>query len=144
MGAEDPDVSEPGDAPAALATPTALTDVVEFLRAHPPFDALPAEELARVAGSAEVEFHREGTTILSQGSEPVHHVHIVRSGAVELISDGLVLDLLGPGELFGHGSMLSGLPAGFTARAHEDTLTYRIAADVALPVLARPESVIFV
>ncbi len=36
--------------------------------------------------------------------------------------------------------MLSGLPTGFTARAHEDTLCYRIAADVALPVLADPES----
>jgi CBS domain-containing protein len=39
--------------------------------------------------------------------------------------------------------MLSGLPTGFTARAHEDTLCYRIAGDVALPVLARPESVVF-
>jgi CBS domain-containing protein len=126
------------------ATPTALTDVVEFLRAHPPFDALPAEEVARVAGSAEVEFHREGETILSQGAGPVAHVHIVRSGAVEVISGGVVLDLLGPGELFGHGSMLSGLPAGFTARAHEDTLTYRIGEDVAVRVLARPEAVTFV
>src|SRR5579862_5853590 len=144
MGAQEPDASEPGGAPPALAAPSALTDVVEFLRAHPPFDALPAEELARVAGSAEVEFHREGETILSQGAEPVHHVHIVRSGAVEVISDGLVLDLLGPGELFGHGSMLSGLPAGFTARAHEDTLTYRVEEDVAVPVLARPETVTFV
>ena len=39
--------------------------------------------------------------------------------------------------------MLSGLPTGFTARAHEDTLCYRIGVDVALPVLARPESVGF-
>ena len=40
--------------------------------------------------------------------------------------------------------MLSGLPPGFTARAHEDTLCYRIAAEVARAVLARPESVGFV
>jgi len=71
-------------------------------------------------------------------------VHVVRSGAVELIHDGVLLDMLGVGELFGHSSMLSGLPTGFTARAHEDTLCYRIGADVALPVLARPESVVFV
>ena len=32
-------------------------------------------------------------------------------------STARVLDLLGPGELFGHASMLSGLPPGFTARA---------------------------
>ena len=55
-------------------------------------------------------------------------MRVVRSGAVEIIHDGVVLDLLGVGELFGHGSMLSGLPTGFTARAHEDTLCYRIGA----------------
>jgi CBS domain-containing protein len=69
---------------------------------------------------------------------------VVRSGAVEIILDERVLDLLGVGELFGHGSMLSGLPAGFTARAHEDTLCYRIGHEAALRVLARPESVGFV
>jgi CBS domain-containing protein len=140
----DPDgADEQGDA-SAPAPPAALTDVVEFLRVHPPFDALAPEVVARVAASAEVEFHREGETILLQGSERLHHVRVVRSGAVEVISDGRVLDMLGPGELFGHGSMLSGLPAGFTARAHEDTLCYRIGEDVALPVLARPETVTFV
>ncbi len=71
-------------------------------------------------------------------------MRVVRSGAVEIVHDGAVLDMLGVGELFGHGSMLSGLPAGFTARAHEDTLCYRIGAEVALRVLARPESVAFV
>ena len=65
-------------------------------------------------------------------------MRVVRSGAVELIHDGVVLDLLGVGELFGHGSMLSGLPAGFTARAHEDTLCYRIGDDVALPRARAP------
>jgi CBS domain-containing protein len=71
-------------------------------------------------------------------------VRVVRSGAVAIVHHDAVLDLLGVGELFGHGSMLSGLPAGFTARAHEDTLCYRIGPDVALRVLARPESVGFV
>ena len=70
-------------------------------------------------------------------------MRVVRSGAVEIIHDGIVLDLLGPGELFGHDSMLSGLPTGFTARAHEDTLCYRIGVDVALPVFARPDNVAF-
>ena len=135
-----------GGAPRRLSSAPAgaLTDVVEFLRAHPPFDALALEDVEAVAASAEIEFHLAGTTIFSQGAEPVDHVRVVRSGAVEIIHDGVVLDLLGVGELFGHSSMLSGLPTGFTARAHEDTLCYRIAADVALPVLARPESVGFV
>jgi CBS domain-containing protein len=128
---------------SAAATP-ALSDVADFLRRHAPFDALSAADVELVAGSAEIEFHLAGTTIFAEGAEPVEAVRVVRSGAVEIIHAGAVLDLLGVGEMFGHGSMLSGLPAGFTARAHEDTLCYRLGAQVALRVLARPESVGFV
>jgi CBS domain-containing protein len=129
----------------AVATAvTALSDVADFLRLHAPFDALSRADVELAARSAEIEFHLAGTTIFAEGAEPVEHVRVVRSGAVEIVHAGAVLDLLGAGELFGHGSMLSGLPAGFTARAHEDTLCYRLGADVALRVLARPESVGFV
>jgi CBS domain-containing protein len=110
------------------------------LRVHPAFDALGAEEVERVAAAAELEHHPAGTTIFSQGAEPVGHLRVVRSGAVELVLDGRTLDLLGVGELFGHASMLSGLPTGFTARAHEDTTCLRIPADVARAVLGRPEA----
>jgi CBS domain-containing protein len=149
--AADPDGhAEPqpggGEPPGRLsgAPGRALSDVADFLRVHPPFDALAPSDVELVAASAEVEFHLAGTTIFSQGAEPTEHVRVVRSGAVAIIYDDTVLDLLGVGELFGHGSMLSGLPAGFTARAHEDTLCYRIGADAAVRVLARPESVGFV
>src|SRR5665213_1457113 len=97
---------------AGSPAPAALTDVAGFLRQYPPFDALTPDEVANVAAAAEVEFHRAGTTIFSQGSEPIDHARVVRSGAVEIIDNGTLLDLLGPGELFGHGSMLSGLPTG--------------------------------
>ena len=69
---------------------------------------------------------------------------MVRSGAVEIVHDGRVLDLLGPGELFGHASMLSGLPTGFAAVAGEDTLCYRIREGVARPLLARPAGLRYV
>jgi len=143
MHADDHSADEPGAAAQLTAPPRALSDVAEFLRVHAPFDALSPADVDAVAASAEVEFHRAGTSIFEQGAEVIEHVRVIRSGAVELIHDGVLLDLLGPGELFGHGSMLSGLPTGFTARAHEDTLCYRIGVDVALPVFARPESVEF-
>jgi CBS domain-containing protein len=115
-----------------LTEPSAApTEVTRFLRAHPPFDALARSSVERVAAVAEVEFHRAGATIFSQGAEPVEHLRVVRSGAVEIVHDGRVLDLLGEGELFGQSSMLSGLPTGFEARATEDTLCYRIPADAA-------------
>jgi CBS domain-containing protein len=124
--------------------PSALADVVDFLRAHPPFDALQAVEVERAAAAVEVEYFIAGATIFAQGAQPVEHLRVVRAGAVEIVLGERALDLLGPGELFGHASMLSGLPPGFAARAQEDTLCYRIPAEVARDVLARPESVGFV
>jgi CBS domain-containing protein len=122
----------------------AAPEVARFLREHPPFDALDAGELDRVAAAAEEEFDRAGSTIFSQGAEPVEHLRVVRNGAVEIVSDGRVLDLLGEGELFGHASMLSGLPTGFEARALEDTVCYRIPAVVAQGPLSRPAGLRFV
>jgi CBS domain-containing protein len=119
-------------------------EVAEFLGAHPPFDALDADTVERVAASAEIEFYLAGTTIFSQGSEPVEHLRVVRSGSVKVVFDERVLDLLTPGELFGHASMLSGLPAGFAALAAEDTLCYRIPAEEARGLLGRPAGLRFV
>ncbi|MGI8571066.1 MAG: putative nucleotidyltransferase substrate binding domain-containing protein [Solirubrobacteraceae bacterium] len=119
-------------------------EVTRFLLGYPPFDALDAATVERFAAAAEVEFHRAGTTIIAEGAEPVAHLRVVRTGAVELVHDGRILDLLGEGELFGQASMLSGLPVGFQARAAEDTLCYRVGADVARELLTVPAGVRFV
>ena len=116
-----------------------MEDIAGFLGSHPPFDAVDAGQLARIAAVTESEFSPRGQAIFPQGAEPVEYVWMVRSGSVEVIHDGRVLDLLGPGELFGHASMISGLPTGFEARAAEDTVCYRIPADVIRPLLARPD-----
>ena len=126
------------------SAPAALSDVADFLRAYPPFDALVPADVERAASSAEVEFFLAGAVIFAQGPEPIEHLRVVRTGAVEIVLEDRVLDLLAPGELFGHASMLSGLPPGFAARAHEDTLCYRLPEEVARGLLARPESVGFV
>ena len=132
------DAGERGGDAQLTATPD--PGVADFLRLYPPFDALQPDAVARVAAVAELEHHPAGTTIFSQGAEPVSHLRVVRSGAVELVLDGRTLDLLGVGELFGQTSMLSGLPTGFTARAHEETTCLRIPADVARATLGRPEA----
>jgi CBS domain-containing protein len=119
-------------------------DVAGFLGSHPPFDGLAPDELARVAAVTETEVSARGKTIFSQGAGPVTNLWVVRTGSVEIIHDGRILDLLGPGELFGHASMISGLPTGFEARAGEDTVCYRVPADVMRPLLARPEVLRFV
>ena len=121
-----------------------MENIAGFLGTHPPFDVLEADELARIEAGTETETTPRGKVIFSQGAGPVEYVWMVRSGSVEVIHDGRVLDLLGPGELFGHASMISGLPTGFEARAAQDTVCYRIRADVIRPLLARPDVLRFV
>ena len=126
-----------------MADPGA-SSAAEFLGSRPPFDTIGAEDLARVAAVTETEAVPQGKTIFSQGAGPVEYLWMVRTGSVEVVHDGRVLDRLGPGELFGQASMISGLPTGFEARAAEDTVCLRIPANVVRPLLARPEVLRFV
>jgi CBS domain-containing protein len=119
-------------------------NTADFLRSRPPFDVVGPDDLARVAAVTEIEVSPRGTTIFPQGAGPVESLRMIRTGAVEVVADGRVLDLLGPGELFGQASMISGLPTGFEARAAEDTICYRIPAGVVRPLLSRPDVLRFV
>ena len=58
-----------------------------------------------------------GAAILTEDGGPVTFLRVIHSGAVDIIHDGRLLDLLGTGDTFGHAAMLSGLPPGFEARA---------------------------
>jgi CBS domain-containing protein len=115
-----------------------------FLRAYPPFDTLDPVDVAQVARGADLERHRAGDTLFVQGAEPVAHLRVVCDGAIELVAGDRVLDVLRRGKLFGHASMLSGLPAGFTARAAEDSSCYRIGMEAAQALLSGPGGLRFV
>src|SRR4051812_26055959 len=116
-----------------------MDEVAAFLRSLPPFDALPEPELARLAAAARIAAFAGGETIFGQGAGPQTSMWVVCEGGVELVDHGRVLDLLGPGELFGYRSMLAELPTGFAARARGPTVCYRVSCDVTRPLLARPE-----
>ncbi|HWF74143.1 MAG TPA: CBS domain-containing protein, partial [Solirubrobacteraceae bacterium] len=117
-----------------------LTEIARFLARGAPFDALTPDELTELVAGTEVEFHLAGSVILSEDGGPVTFLRVIHSGAVDVVHEGRLLDLLAPGDTFGHAAMLSGLPPGFEARAAEDTLCYRIAAAVARPLLDRARS----
>jgi len=115
----------------------ALSEIARFLAVRAPFDALAPEELGELAAQTELEFYVAGAAILTEDGGPVTFLRVIHSGAVDIIHDGRLLDMLGTGDTFGHAAMLSGLPPGFEARAAEDTLCYRIPASVARPLLDR-------
>lgn len=119
-------------------------DVATFLSRHPPFDALPAEALASVVKAAQIEHFPAGTVILQEQGEPARFLYVVRKGAVELLSEGSLYDLLDEGEVFGQFSLLDGESPTATVRAREDTLCYLIDGEVADRVLGTAAGQTFV
>jgi CBS domain-containing protein len=114
-----------------------------FLARFPPFDQLPPAELSEVARSATLRPFPGGTTILRRGGAPADALYVVRRGAVELVDEGTVIDVLEEGEVFGHPSLVAGVAPTFTVRAVEDTECYLIGRAVADRVLRTPFGVTF-
>jgi CBS domain-containing protein len=112
-----------------------MQDIAEFLRAYEPFSGLEDADIERLAECAKAESVTAGTVIFGQGDPPPNAIRLIRSGSVELVDEGRVLDRLEKGEMFGQAWMFSGLPAGWEARAREDTVCYAFAAEDVLHTL---------
>ena len=119
-------------------------DIAGFLGRYPPFDALDRGTLDRIASSVQIQFFPATEVILRQSGEPAKFLYVVRSGAVEILEEDLLIDLLGQGEVFGQFSLLSGLGPNRTVRANEDTICYLIEHDLAEEVFGTPGGLAFV
>jgi CBS domain-containing protein len=118
-------------------------DIPTFIRTYPPFDGLDDQRIDELVSHLHVEFHPAGEVILQQEGEPAKFLYMVRIGAVELLDDEQVLDLLSDGEVFGHPSLLSGLSPTLTCRAHEDTIVYLIDREQAIALLGTQSGLAF-
>jgi CBS domain-containing protein len=110
----------------------------EFLARFEPFAGFDDDDLARVAASVTVLDVAAGDEVLVEDGAPARSLFVIRSGAMELLHEGEIVDVLASGESFGHPSLLSGLAPAFTVRAHEASVVYAIPRDLALEVLGRP------
>jgi len=125
-------------------TTWAARDAAAFLALHPPFDGLDPEELGRIAESIELRRFRQGQVVLVEDGTPTRAFYVIRDGSMELVHEEEVIDILEPGEGFGHPSLLTGLAPTFTVRAHEDSSCYVVPGEVALSVFGRPAGAGFV
>jgi signal-transduction protein with cAMP-binding, CBS, and nucleotidyltransferase domain len=112
-----------------------MHDIAEFLGGRDPFRGLDEDALERLAAETEVEFFPAGATIYPPGAGPQDVVRVVRRGAVELVEESRVVDLIEEGELFGSPTASSPGPVRAGARAAEDSLTYALPAAQAVPLL---------
>jgi CBS domain-containing protein len=79
-----------------------------------------------------------GRTILVEDGSPADRLRVVRTGAMELIHQDEVIDVLEPGEAFGQLSLLSELAPSFTVRARVDATAIAVPREAALRAFERP------
>ena len=89
------------------------------LARYPPFDRIEADELrAALTDARELEFGH-GDPVLVEDGDPASGLWVILSGSMDLVHDGEVIQVLEPGECFGHPSLLTGMAPAFTVRARE-------------------------
>lgn len=112
-----------------------MSQDTELLREHAPFAELDDAVLdALVTASGSVAFG-DGELVLEEGGAPADALYVVRTGAIELVRDGEVLDVLGPGESFGFPSLLSGSRPMLDVRASGATSCLKIPREASERVL---------
>jgi CBS domain-containing protein len=97
-----------------------------------------------VAAAAAQHTYRAGQLALIMYGAPTRYLFVIRSGAMELLHGMEVIEVLEPGEVFGHPSLMSGLAPTFSVRAREDATCLLIPGEIALEVLSQPAGTRFV
>lgn len=118
--------------------------ILPFLRQALPTDELDEPQLQALAASAREARFPAGETILHQGGEPAGHLYLIRTGHVEIRVDGRLIDLPGPGEIFGELSLLAGSPPTATVRASDEIECLLLDRAAATSVLGTAGGVSFV
>jgi CBS domain-containing protein len=98
---------------------------VVFLRATPPFHALPQALFDEAARALEVGFYPAGMRLAEAGGTPFDHLYVIRSGSVRIDRAGQTIQVLEEGESFGYTSLITG-KATMDVVVEQDLLAYRL------------------
>ncbi len=90
-----------------------------FLARNPPFDALDPHKLRALAAGAQEHAYDTGEAVLIEDGLPTPGLWVILTGSMDIVHDGESIQVLEPGECFGHMSMLTGMAPAFTVRARE-------------------------
>lgn len=109
---------------------TELTEVVDFLALHAPFDALPHRVRRDLAGRLTVRYHRRGSHLMTVGRDS-DELMIIRSGAIETHdAEGRLVFRGAEGSACGSTTLVGRNPSRFDVVAIEDTLALHLPAEV--------------
>ena len=100
-------------------------DPVAYVRATPPFHALPGPLFDGAMASLEVGFYPAGTWLVRAGGAPLERLYVIRTGSVRLERDGQPVQVLEEGETFGYTSLIT-RQATLDVVVEEDLLAYEL------------------
>ena len=102
--------------------PASLPDLHRFLTSVHPYDAIPAEELARLVEAFELRKFSAGQQVYGFGDE-LEGLYLIHSGQIEIRDENDVpVSLLGVRNSFGERGLIRDGHAATTARALEETV----------------------
>jgi CRP-like cAMP-binding protein len=115
----------------------ASKEMATFLSQSASFAGLPAYEIEALASVAQEERHRARSYIFMEG-DPSRWFYLVKTAHVKILRNSktgkdVVLELLGPGEVFGGVAVIENRPYPAAAQTTEPTVVVKIPAD---PMLA--------
>ena len=117
-----------------------------MLKASAVFAGLPAREIDAVAAVAHEGRHRAREYVFMEG-DPARWLYVVKTGRVKIVRQSragrdVVLELLGPGEVFGGVAVIEQRPYPASAQAVEASTVIRIPAPTILALSERHPSLI--
>ncbi|HTP22217.1 MAG TPA: putative nucleotidyltransferase substrate binding domain-containing protein [Solirubrobacteraceae bacterium] len=106
-----------------------------FLARYSPFDALNPGELRTLAAGAVEHAYDTGESVLVEDGLPTQGLWVIRTGSMDIVHEGEPIQVLEPGECFGHPSLLTGMAPAFTVRAREPSTCALFGADAGRRIL---------
>jgi CRP/FNR family transcriptional regulator, nitrogen oxide reductase regulator len=113
-------------------------EIAAFLRSTPVFAGLPAREIDSIASIVSEESHRARAYVFMEG-DAARWFYVVKSGHVKILRQSrtgkeVVLELLGPGEIFGGVAVIEQRPYPASAQATESSVVLKIPAEPMIAV----------
>jgi CRP-like cAMP-binding protein len=129
-----------------MVTPMAVGPRLQALKSNPVFASLPAREINALAAATREDPVRARDYIFMEG-DAAESLCIVRSGRVRIVRHSkagkdVILELLGPGEIFGGVAVIENRPYPASAQAVEASVILKIPAQALIAVSDRHPSVI--
>jgi CRP-like cAMP-binding protein len=118
----------------------------DFLRASPVFAGVPAREIEALGAAAREDAYRAREYVFMEG-DPARWLCLLRSGHVKILKHSrtgreVVLELLGPGEVFGGVAVIERRPYPASAQTTEPSVVLKLPADPMVEISERHPSII--